>query len=105
VLQPISHQISTPSLHTGSDKLCVGDDKGLEISHIGSSSLFITSFSLQFNNILHVPAISKSLLSISQLLADNNVSVVFNSNSCFIMDLASNQVLFQVRLSDIMAYL
>jgi hypothetical protein len=51
--------------YSGSDKLCVGDGKGLNISHIVSSSLFTFSAPLQLHDILHVLEISKPLLSIS----------------------------------------
>jgi hypothetical protein len=82
--------------YTGTDKLCVGNGKGLDISHIGSGILLTPSVTLKLQNILHVPDISKPLLSISQLLTDNAVYVQFNSNSCFIKDQASNKIILQL---------
>jgi hypothetical protein len=72
--------------YNGTDKLCVGDGKGLNISNIRSGSLFTTSTHLHLHNILHVLEILKPLLSISQLLTDNNVYVEFNLNSYLIKD-------------------
>jgi GAG-pre-integrase domain len=63
--------------------------------NIGSSTLLTSSTPLLLNNILHVPAISKPLLSISQLIADNDIYVEFNGNSCLVKDQASHQVLIQ----------
>jgi GAG-pre-integrase domain len=45
--------------------------------------------------VLHVPSISKPLLSVSQLVADNAIIVEFNSCSCFIKDRATQQILLQ----------
>jgi hypothetical protein len=81
------------ALYTGSDQLYVGDGKGLNILHIGSSTLSIGSTSLLLTHVLHVPNISKPLLSISQLLVDNNVYVEFNPVSCLVKDQANHQVL------------
>jgi hypothetical protein len=44
---------------------------------------------------LHVPAISKPLISISRLIADNNVYVEFNTNSCTVKDQSSHETLLQ----------
>jgi hypothetical protein len=63
------------SLYTGSYQLHISDGKSLDILHTGSDYLKTSSTTLILSNILHVPSISKPLLSISQLLADNNVYV------------------------------
>jgi hypothetical protein len=63
--------------------------------NIRSSTLLTSSTPLLLNNILHVPAISKPLLSISQLIADNDIYVEFNGNSCLVKDQASHQVLIR----------
>jgi hypothetical protein len=83
------------SPYTGSDKLCVGDGKGLDILHIGSARLFSNSAPLLLTNVLHVPNISKSLLSVSQLLADNSVYVEFHANCCLIKDQKTYHVLLK----------
>jgi gag-polypeptide of LTR copia-type len=92
---PDLNAFSSYSPYTGSEKLCVGDGKGLDISHIESGTLITNSIPLKLLNILHVPTISKSLLSISQLIADNSIYVEFNSTSCLVKDLVSHQVLLQ----------
>jgi hypothetical protein len=43
---------------------------------------------------LHVPDITKNLLSVFQLTKDNNVIMEFTASSCFVKDQTTNQVLF-----------
>ncbi|KAL4573020.1 hypothetical protein LXL04_019813 [Taraxacum kok-saghyz] len=66
--------------YTGDDKVQVGNGNHLSISHIGSSSLS----NLKLSNILVVPDLTKSLLSVSKLTDDNNVCVEFWPKSCSI---------------------
>jgi GAG-pre-integrase domain len=87
--------LTSYSPYTGSDQLHIGDGKGLEILHIGSGCLQTSSFTLVLSNILHVPSISKPLLSISQLLADNNVYVQFHANLCLVKECTSHKVILQ----------
>jgi hypothetical protein len=75
------------SPYNGSDKLYIGDGKGLAIIHTS----FGTTFPLKLHNMLHVPIISKPSLSISQLLADNVLYVEFNCDSCLVKALDSHQ--------------
>ncbi|KAH9744437.1 retrovirus-related pol polyprotein from transposon RE2 [Citrus sinensis] len=71
--------------YCGTESLLVGNGNALEIKHIGSAVLdTLTTEPLLLKNILHVPNITKNLLSVSQLLADNNVIVEFVGILCFI---------------------
>jgi GAG-pre-integrase domain len=83
------------SPYSGTDQLQIGDGKGLPILHLGSSSLVTSSKPLVLTNMLHVPSISKPLLSISRLITDNNIIVEFNASSCLVKDRVTNQVLLQ----------
>jgi hypothetical protein len=74
--------------YTGPDQLRVADGTGLPILHIGSSRLLTNHHPLLLNNVLHVPTVFKSLLSISQLVNDNDVVVhvlsrIESVNKCF----------------------
>ena len=51
--------------------------------------------SLLLHDILHVPKITKNLLSISQFTKDNDVIVEFNSEFCMIKDKKTRKVLLQ----------
>ena len=74
-----AQNISQRSDYTGNDKLIVGNGAKLNISHVGSSiisSHTIPQTPLFLNNILHVPSITKNLLSISQFTKDNDVLII-----------------------------
>jgi hypothetical protein len=62
---PDLNAFNTYSPYNKSDQLCVGDGKGLPILHTDTALLPIISGSLVLRNVLHVPSISKPLLSIS----------------------------------------
>lgn len=63
----------------------VGNRDALLIKHVGSVLLDTPSSKpLLLNHVLHVPNITKNLLSISKLLADNSVTVEFLDQLCFV---------------------
>lgn len=49
----------------------------MNIHHIGHSSLQTPVQSLQLNNVLHIPQVTRNLLSIHRLANDNNISLSF----------------------------
>ena len=82
-----AHNLSIKAYYTGKEKLIVDNGSKLSISHIRSS--VITSHDFQrplYLNILHVPNITKNLLSISQFTHDNNVVIEFDSNCGLVKD-------------------
>jgi gag-polypeptide of LTR copia-type/GAG-pre-integrase domain len=83
------------SPYGGTDQLQISDGKGLPILHIGSTYLTTPSKPLVLSNMLHVPSISKPLLSISRLVTDNDIIVEFNASSCIVKDQVTSQVLLQ----------
>ena len=79
-----SHHVTTDlaslALHesyTTSDNVIISDGSGLSIAYIGSFSLTSLPTPLLFNNVLHVPAMSKNLISVSALCADNPIHFLF----------------------------
>ena len=52
------------------------------------------------NHVLHVPKITKNLLSVSQFTKDNNIIAEFYSNCCLIKEKITRRVLLQGKLSD-----
>lgn len=64
----------------------VGDGQILPVSNTGSGILSLPSKSLQLTNILHVPRISTKLLSIHQLISNNNYFIVFHPSGFVIQD-------------------
>jgi histone deacetylase 1/2 len=59
--------------YNGGYKVHVSNGTGLNILHTGHASLRTASHSLALRNVLHVPKISKNLLSVHKLARDNDV--------------------------------
>lgn len=102
----ITSNLNNLSFHTpyhGADKVTIDNGKKLPITHIDTSPLQTlpqSNFVLYVPNILHVPSMTKNLLSVSQLTRQHNVIAEFHSNVCFIKDKTSGLVLLQGRLKD-----
>lgn len=79
----------------------IGDGSKLEIKHVGSGTLpTYINFNLSLHELLHVPNITKNLISISKLTTDNDVFVEFFSDLCYVKDKVTRQVLVQGKLRD-----
>ena len=81
----------------GSQKVHMGNGTCLDIKHIGNSfvSSNVPSRSLTLKNILHVPLITKNLVSVSQFTKDNNVYFEFHPSTCFVKDQVTKTPLLQ----------
>ncbi|GAA0163393.1 hypothetical protein LIER_19274 [Lithospermum erythrorhizon] len=77
--------LSLHNKYNESDQITVGNRNSLAIDHISTSHIPISkSKSLTLNNVLHVPAIKKNLLGVSQLALDNNVFIEFHASHYFV---------------------
>ena len=75
------------SNYTNVEKLHIGNGLGLQIQHIGSAILnTLTTQNLYLTNILHVPDITKNLLSVSRQLANNSAIIEFHKSIYFVKD-------------------
>ena len=63
--------------HIASDSVIIGDGLGLSIANIGSFSLTSLPTPLLFSNVLHVPAMSKNLISVLTFCVANLINVLF----------------------------
>ena len=63
--------------YTAFDSVIIGDGSGLLIANIGFFSLTSFLTPLLFFNVLHMPAMSKNLISVSALCEDNPINVLF----------------------------
>ena len=70
------------------------------IHSIGSSSLISRSYPLKLSNILHVPKIRKTLLSIYRLTNDNAIYVEFHATYCVVKDEETRKSLLQGKVKD-----
>lgn len=67
----------------------------MAIHYTGSSYLHTPHATFLLRNILHVPQITKNLLSVQQFASDNNVFFEFHPDICFVKDLQSGKTLLQ----------
>jgi hypothetical protein len=85
---PDINNLTYAQRYTGTDSVHIGNGTGLSILHTNSTTLYTNHHALQLSNVLHVPLITKNLLSVSQLTKDNNIFVEFSHSHCFIKDQA-----------------
>lgn len=79
--------LSLKSEYKGTTTLTVGNGNKLKISHIDTNTLPVKNGStLILHKVLYVSDVSKKLISISSLLCDNNLSVLFTDNICIVKD-------------------
>jgi histone deacetylase 1/2 len=86
--------------YLGNDNLHVGDGKGLPISHLGHIKIYTPHRSFTLTNVLHVPAITKPLLSDQKFYVDNNVYFEFHPRVFYVNDLNTNEVLLSGQSKD-----
>ncbi|KAB2606705.1 hypothetical protein D8674_006422 [Pyrus ussuriensis x Pyrus communis] len=79
----------------GSDTITVGNGTGLSIANTGSTILKTNSSDLVLKNVLHVPRISRSLLSVQQLCADNHSWFICDDCEFFVQDKKTREILYQ----------
>ena len=82
-------QLDKVEPYTGKDKVVVGNGSSLPIKYTGFCSPTPT---LQLNDVLVVPALTKNLLSVSKLTHDYLVSVSFTDNDFIIQNLQTQKV-------------
>lgn len=73
---------------SGNEQAHIGDGLGLKICHT-RSAFFPSQFNskiLYLKQLLHVPQITKNLLSVSKFAFDNNVFFEFFPKSCYVKD-------------------
>uniref|UniRef100_A0A803PYD1 Retrovirus-related Pol polyprotein from transposon RE1 n=1 Tax=Cannabis sativa TaxID=3483 RepID=A0A803PYD1_CANSA len=100
-LTPDSDKLKNKVEYGGKEQMIVGDGTKLSIKHIGSNVLNIPdSKCLILKDLLHVPSITKNLISISSLTSDNDVSVEFFSDFCCVKDQTTGKVVLQETLKD-----
>ena len=82
----------------GPDQIFIGNGEGLSISSVGSSSFVSPNDShitFKLHKLLHVPSISKNLLSVSQFAKDNFVFFEFHPYLCLVKSQMTNKILLQ----------
>ncbi|KAF7809961.1 Retrovirus-related Pol polyprotein from transposon TNT 1-94 [Senna tora] len=84
--------------YSGAEQLHMGNGKGLMISNVGQSfvkSSIQPSLNLALNNLLHVPSITKNLISVSKFAKDNSVFFEFHADACFVKSQATKAIILK----------
>jgi histone deacetylase 1/2 len=68
-------RLAVREAYNGNDRVHVGNGAGLPISHVGHGTLNTIAKPLHLWNILHVPKITKNLLSAHKITLDNDVFI------------------------------
>jgi histone deacetylase 1/2 len=84
-------RLAIRNAYNGNDRVHIGNGAGLHISHVGHSTLNTTTKPLALRNILHVPHITKNLLSAHKLTKDNNVFVEIHPYHFVVKELESRR--------------
>ncbi|KAL4285429.1 hypothetical protein GQ457_16G015660 [Hibiscus cannabinus] len=79
-------QVSTGQQYIEQGKVHIGDCSFLSISRIGQSTLNGNSRDLVLDQVLLVPQITRSLLSVSKFSTDNSVFFEFHASCCYVKD-------------------
>ncbi|GAU30708.1 hypothetical protein TSUD_39320 [Trifolium subterraneum] len=84
--------------YQGQDQVTMGNGQGVSTASLGYSNFYAPnnpSVQLKLNNLLHVPNISKNLLSVSRFARDNNVFFEFHPHYCYVKSQVSKQTLLE----------
>jgi hypothetical protein len=72
--------------YNGADQVHTANGAGMNIRHIGQSTIRTPDKDLELRNILHVPSTKKNLISVHRLASDNNVYLEFHPDFFLIKD-------------------
>jgi hypothetical protein len=81
--------------YLGNDQVTVANGQGMYIHHIAQSNIHTASRTLILRNILHVPSITRNLLSVRKFAIDNHVFFEFHPHFLLIKDLDTREILIQ----------
>jgi histone deacetylase 1/2 len=85
--------------YRGRDKVRTADGSGMPITHVGQASLLSSSSRrLRLRNVLHVPLVTRPLLSVRKFTYDNDVFCEFHPFHLFVKDRATREVLLRGRI-------
>jgi histone deacetylase 1/2 len=84
--------------YRGNDQVHAANGNGMQIHHIGHSSLPTpSSQSLHLKGVLHVPSVTRSLLSVRRFTLDNRVFFEFHPHFFFVKDRDTRAILLSGR--------
>jgi histone deacetylase 1/2 len=88
-------KLSVRDRYHGGDHVHTANGSGMEISHVGHSVVHSPSHQIHLNNVLHVPATSKNLVSVNILARDKNAFFEFHPDQFFIKEALMKRTLLR----------
>jgi histone deacetylase 1/2 len=88
-------KLHTREQYNGKDHVHTANGAGMRITHIGQSTLPTSSHPLHLNNVLHVPSVTRNLLSVKKFSLDNNVFFEFHPWFFLVKDRITREVLLR----------
>jgi hypothetical protein len=79
-------KLSIRDKYNGGDQIHTASGAGMNIKHVGHSTIRTPVRNLHLRNILHVPSTKKNLVSVHRLASGNNVFLEFHPNFFLIKD-------------------
>jgi histone deacetylase 1/2 len=84
-------RLAARDAYNGNERVHIGNGAGWHIAHIGHGTLNTTAKSLALRNVLHVPSITKNLLSAHKLALDNSVFIEIHLYHFVVKELESKK--------------
>jgi hypothetical protein len=81
--------------YSGSEQIRMGNGNGVSIEHIGDTHLSTPTTSFLLRNVLHVPLVTKNLLSVHKFTLNTNTYIEFHPWYFFVKEQGSGKVLLQ----------
>lgn len=92
---PHDQVIKSPQSYTGQCHIQLGNGSKLSIKHFGDGIISNSTTSFSLRNILHVPFLNTSLLSVHQFSVDNDCYLIFHPFHVFVKDQATHMLLLR----------
>jgi hypothetical protein len=81
--------------YIGSNQICMGNGNRLAIEHIGDTQLTSPTTSFLLRNVLHVPLITKNILSVYKFTLETNTYIEFHPWFFLVKEQGSGKILLQ----------
>lgn len=81
-----------PRPYEGSEEVMLGNGSTVSIADFGKGLLSTETLSLKLHSMLHVPMLTKNLIYVQRMCADNNVIIELSPSSFCVKDVKSRTV-------------
>jgi histone deacetylase 1/2 len=91
------NKLTMKEKYTGLEQIHAANGQGMSIRHVGHAIVDTPSKSLHLKNVLHVPHVTKNLVSVHRFTKDNHVFIEFHPWYFYVKDQATKKVLLKGR--------